>query len=268
MNQSEIPILQQPPTNNPYMKAASLIRHRIAWDFHPESWRSRKRLKAMLNQFKGKKLVILCNGPSLLKVDFDLLISSGVHTFGLNKINLLFEKTDFRPSFIAAVNHLVLEQNQEFYNQTNIPLFLESYATKFVKSRSNVTFIKETYHPAFARDCSVSVYSGFTVTFVAMQLAYHLGFEQVALVGCDHNFVTKGHANQAVVSGETDPNHFDPRYFAGGVKWHLPDLFQSEVSYQMAKEVYEASGRKIYNCTEGGKLEIYERMSLQDFLRR
>ncbi|MCU0390530.1 MAG: DUF115 domain-containing protein [Thermoflexibacter sp.] len=266
MNQEEIPILKQPATNNPYMKAASLIKNRILWDFNPESWRSRARLKSMINQYKGKKAVILCNGPSLLKVDFDLLMKSGVYTFGLNKINLLFEKTEFRPSFIAAVNHLVLEQNQDFYNQTDIPLFLESYGQKFVKSRPNVTFIKETYQQSFARDCSISVYSGYTVTFVAMQLAYHIGFDQIALVGCDHNFVTKGHANQAVVSEATDPNHFDPRYFSGGVKWHLPDLFQSEVSYQMAKEVYEASQRKIYNCTEGGKLEIYERLPLQDFL--
>lgn len=248
------------------MKAASLIKRRIVWDLTAESWRSRARLKAMKNQYKGKKAVILCNGPSLLKVDFEQLQSSGVYTFGLNKINLLFEKSPFRPSCVVAINHLVIEQNQEFYNQTDIPLFLESYGTKFVKSRPNVTFIKETYLPSFARDCSVSIYGGFTVTYAAMQLAYHLGFEQVALVGCDHSFATKGHANQEVVSGETDPNHFDPRYFAGGVKWHLPDLFQSEVSYQMAKDVYDASGRKIYNCTEGGKLEVYERMKLGDFL--
>jgi hypothetical protein len=266
MNQEQIPILQQPPTVNPYMKAASLIKHRLLWDLTLESWRSRAKLKSMKDKHKGKKAVILCNGPSLLKVDFDLLMRAGVYTFGLNKINLLFEKSPFRPSCIAAINHLVIEQNQNFYNQTDIPLFLEGYGTKLVKSRPNVTFIKETYLPSFARDCSVSIYGGFTVTYAAMQLAYHFGFEQVALVGCDHNFATKGHANQEVVSGATDPNHFDPNYFAGGVKWHLPDLFQSEVSYQMAKDMYDASGRKIYNCTEGGKLEVYERIALAAFL--
>ena len=267
MNHEQIPILQQPPTINPYMKALSLIRHRIFWDLKPESWRSRRKIKALKDKHKGQKAIIICNGPSLLKVNFDLLMRSGVYTFGLNKINLLFEKTDFRPSCIVAMNHLVLEQQAEFYNQTDIPLFLESHGSKFIHARPNVTFVKETYNQAFARDCSISVYGGYTVTYVAMELAYHFGFEQVALVGCDHNFATKGHANQAVTAGETDPNHFDPRYFSGGVKWHLPDLFQSEVSYQMAKDVYEASGRKIYNCTEGGKLEIYERIGLEDFLK-
>jgi hypothetical protein len=43
-------------------------------------------------------------------------------------------------------------------------------------------------------------------------------------------------------------------------------LFQSEVAYQMAREVFEAFGREIYNCTEGGKLEIYERKPLTEFL--
>jgi hypothetical protein len=112
----------------------------------------------------------------------------------------------------------------------------------------------------------MSVYQGHTVTFVAMQLAIHMGFREVALVGCDHNFATKGATNQLVTSGDTDPNHFDPHYFADGVKWELPDLVQSEVSYLLAGQVVEALGGRIVNCTEGGKLEIFPRMSLSEFL--
>jgi hypothetical protein len=268
MNEKDIPILNERAVVNPYFKAANLVLKRLPWDLNPESWRSRARLQRLRDQHRGQKAVILCNGPSLLKTDFNLLKTSGVHTFGLNKINLLFDKTDFRPSCVVAVNHLVIEQNQAFFNQTDLPLYLDSRAQKLIKRRANVTFVKQTHHKVFARDVSWSIYYGHTVTFVAIQLAYHLGFAQVALVGCDHNFPSAqgGHANQTVVSGASDPNHFDPNYFAGGMKWQLPDLFQSEVAYQMAREVYEASGRGIYNCTEGGKLEIYERRSLVNFL--
>ncbi len=90
----------------------------------------------------------------------------------------------------------------------------------------------------------------------------------MTFVGADHNFATKGPANQTVVSGEKDESHFDPRYFSGGMQWQLPDLFQSEVAYTMARDAYAAFGGQVVNATDGGKLEVFERQDLSDFLRR
>lgn len=264
MSQEVSPLLEQRPTINPYRTAAAEVWRRLKWDLTSASWSSRAHLRALRDVHKGEKAVILCNGPSLLKSDLSLL--KGVKTFGLNKINLLFDKSDYRPTYIAAVNPFVIEQNAAFYNQTEIPLFLNNSGVQHVRSRGNVSFLYPATQQKFARDCSVSIYEGYTVTYVALQLAYHMGFEQVALIGCDHNFAQSGPANKTVVSGEKDPSHFDPNYFAGGVKWQLPDLLQSEVSYTMAREVYEGSGRKVFNCTAGGKLEIFPRDDLMSFL--
>lgn len=245
------------------MFSAMSIYNRLKWDLTLESFRSRQRLKKYHNKYVDKKAVILCNGPSLLDVDFDLL--DNVYTFGLNKINLLFDKKRFRPSSIVSVNPYVIAQNKEFFNSTDIPLFINSSSKKHI-SNKNTVFIHTSTEKFFSETPYISLYQGYTVTFVAMQLAYYFGFSEVALVGCDHNFVTKGQANKTVVSGDSDPNHFDKSYFAGGVKWQLPDLFQSEVSYQMAKDVFEENGRKIFNCTKNGKLEIFERKKLEDFI--
>ena len=258
------PILTQRPTINPYRYGAFEIWNRLKWDLNPESWRSRKIFKSWKDRYDGQKAVIVCNGPSLLKTDLSLL--EGVFTFGLNKINLLFDKSNFRPSCIVAVNSFVIEQNAKFFNETNIPLFINSYGLKFVRKRDNVTFIKSSGQFKFARDCSLSVYQGPTVTFMAMQLAFHMGFSKIALIGCDHNFATKGKANATVVSGKKDENHFDPNYFAGGVKWQLPDITQSEICYSLAKDVYITAERSIVNATEGGCLEIYPRISLDEFI--
>lgn len=260
------PLLQQHAALNPYRLAAGFALRRLLWDLNPQSWRSRAMLGQWKEKFPGGKAVILCNGPSLLKVDFELLQRSNVFCFGLNKINLLFNKTSFRPSCVVSVNGLVLDQNKEFYNETDLPLFLDSYAAGFVKGRSNVAFLHSNVFPIFSRDCSVSVFQGYTVTFVAMQLAFHMGFRQVALVGADHTFATKGAANKTVVSGARDDSHFDPNYFAGGVKWQLPDLFQSEVAYTMARDMYSAFGGEIVNSTVGGELEVFRREDISDFL--
>ena len=93
-----------------------------------------------------------------------------------------------------------------------------------------------------------------------------MGFRNVALVGADHTFATKGAANKTVVSGARDESHFDPNYFAGGVQWHLPDLFQSEVSYTMARDMYAAFGGRVVNATEGGRLEVFDRLGIDEFL--
>ena len=256
-------------TINPYLRAVGLILFRILWDIHPYSWVSRKRIKTWKGRFWGQKAVILCNGPSLNRVNFDDLAASGIFTFGLNKINLLFKRSDFRPSVIVAVNPHVIEQNAEFYNKTNIPLFLDSKGKNWVRFRNNVHFLHSAGGSGnFAKDCSISINQGNTVTYVAMQLAFHMGFKEVALVGCDHTFATKGPANKTVIAGKEDPNHFDPNYFAGGVKWQLPDITASELHYEVARDTFERNGRKIVNCTEGGKLEVFTRQPLSEFLQK
>jgi hypothetical protein len=258
------PLVGQRSTVNPYRYAMYEIWNRLRWDLNPNSWSSRAKLTAYKDKYRNQKAVILCNGPSLMKSDFKLL--DNVFTFGLNKINLLFESNDFRPSCIVAINYLVLEQNSLFYNQTDIPLFLDSYATRYVRTRKNTIFLHTSLQQKFAKDCSVSIYHGFTVTFTALQLAFHMGFREVALVGCDHNFAAKGMPNVAVVAVEKDANHFDSRYFSNGAKWQLPDLLQSEVSYRIARDIYELEGRRVVNATKGGKLEILQRQDLEEFV--
>ena len=207
-------------TINPYLTGVKLLLSRFVWDLHPYSWISRKRIKNYKNRFSGQKAIILCNGPSLNKVNFDKIRNSSVYTFGLNKINLIFSKTDFRPSLIVAVNSYVIQQNSDFYNQTDLPLFINYTGCRNIRFRNNVNFLFSATSPGkFARDCSMSINQGYTVTFVAMQLAYHMGFKKLRSVGCDHSFSAKGAANKAVVSGKTDNDHFDPNYFSGGNVW-------------------------------------------------
>lgn len=262
------PLVKTRAEINPYRWAAIAIFYRLLWDLSPKSWISRKRIRVYRDKYVGRKAVILCNGPSLLKVDFEQLSSSNVFVFGLNKINLIFDKTNLRPDFIVAVNPLVIEQNRDFYNQTDLPLFLSSIGTKKgIHFRKNSVYLHSSSIPAFSRDCSFSINEGHTVTFVALQLAFHMGFSEVALVGADHNFKTKGPANKLVISEQIDLDHFDPNYFADGTKWHLPDLFESEIWFGRARNVFEAFGRKVFNATDGGKLEVFDRVTLEQFLK-
>src|SRR3546814_14368577 len=91
-------------------------------------------------------------------------------------------------------------------------------------------------------------------------------FKHVAIIGCDHKFEHTGPANLVAMAGARDDNHFDPSYFAGGAKWQYPDLVQREISYLLARETYEATGRQIANCTAGGDSRIFQRTPLTNIL--
>lgn len=256
------------PTINPYrryLRAAFFVASQLKWDLTPKAWSSRRRLRECRDRYLGQKAVIVCNGPSLNQTNLSQL--KNVFTFGLNKINLLFERDAFRPSCIVSVNKLVIEQNQDFFNTTSLPLFIDSAGTRWIKNRKNITFLKSGQE-GFARDCTMTLFQGHTVTYVAMQLAFHLGFREVGLIGCDHNFAVTGPANKKVVSGPVDASHFDPNYFANGAQWQLPDLIESERAYLLAKKIFNAFGGRIVNCTLGGKLELFSRMTLDEFLSK
>ncbi|MFC1583468.1 6-hydroxymethylpterin diphosphokinase MptE-like protein [Candidatus Neomarinimicrobiota bacterium] len=258
---------EQRATVNPYHYAANVIASRLFWDLHWKAWISRARLRKYKNRYLGQKAIILCNGPSLNKVDFSLLEHAGIFTFGLNKINLLFEETSFRPDCIVSMNPQVLDQNRAFLEQTRIPLFLNSSARRLVRFRKNVILLHFANVPRrFARDCTLSMTQGHTVTYAALQLAFHMGFAQVALTGADHSFAAKGVPNAFAIAGETDLDHFHPDYFPAGVTWQLPDMRGIEAYYELARDTYTRYSRQVYNCTEGGKLEIFERKLLKDYL--
>ena len=104
------------------------------------------------------------------------------------------------------------------------------------------------------------------MTFVAMQLAYHMGFSEIALVGCDHYFKEHGQPHETLHANKADPNHFDPDYFSDQY-WHSPDLKMSEKSYLQARKAFEASGRRIFNASTKTNLEIFPRIQLEKFWR-
>ena len=51
------------------------------------------------------------------------------------------------------------------------------------------TFLYTSYTgPHFSSDVRGRVWEGATVTNVTLQLAFHMGFQQVILIGVDHNY--------------------------------------------------------------------------------
>ncbi len=226
------------------------------------------RLKAFNNRHQGEDCFIIGNGPSLRKMDLSLL--NDYYTIGLNKIHLIFPRSEFRPSYHVAVNPIVVEQSRSVFERMEYPSFLpvDSHAVN-EPICDTVFYINAPESQAFSKDATQAVCQGSTVTYAAMQLAWYMGFENVYLVGVDHSFSAIGKPNETQRMGAVDPNHFDPNYFANQ-DWQLPDLMGSEFSYQMGKRNFEGSDpqRYIWDATVGGKLQVFPKLDYVEALEK
>ncbi|MGB9499906.1 MAG: glycosyltransferase [Dissulfuribacterales bacterium] len=218
------------------------------------------------DKHRGQRCVIIGNGPSLNKMDLSFLKDE--ITFGMNRIYLMFDKWNFTPTYYVSVNPLVIEQSVD--EILNIPAtkFLSLNGLPYVPDPSDIIFLRSIGGPSFTNDPRNGLWEGYTVTYVAMQLAYFMGFNEVILIGVDHHFTTPGRPNQEVVSNGDDPNHFHPGYFGKGVRWNLPDLKNSEIAYSLAKQAFEADGRRIIDATFDGELNIFQKENYQELFEK
>lgn len=225
------------------------------------------------DKHKGKRAFILGNGPSLNLCDLGLLKNE--LTFGVNSIFLNYEHMDYDPTYYVVEDVLVAEDRAEEINVYNGPIKLfgnylrhhgitESENTLWINVRMRYDDYPE--FPYFSRNALKMLWTGGTVTYLCMQLAYYMGFSEVYLVGFDHSYKIPPdfHVNgNQILSTSDDPNHFHPDYFGKGYRWHDPMLGRMEKSYRSAKRVYDGAGRRIFNATVGGKLEIFDRIDYQ-----
>ncbi|MBN1267869.1 MAG: hypothetical protein JXA25_20425 [Anaerolineales bacterium] len=247
----------------------SALARNMVWTFDPRGRRSRVKLRAMKDIHSGERCVLIGNGPSLQNTDLSLLYDEV--TFSLNRGYLFYDRIGKPCTYHVTVNGLVVEQFHTELDKLDNTRFI-TWGQRHPLSRDTDTIFiggpMLDLSPRFCVDPTRDLWTGATVTYVALQIAYFLGFSQVILIGVDHNFTTPGEANREVVSGGADPNHFHPDYFGKGVRWQLPDLETSEIAYQLARQAYEADGREILDATVGGKLTVFPKVDYVQVLEQ
>ncbi len=217
----------------------------------------------IINKFKGKDILIVGNGPSLNKTKLDNI---SMVSIGMNKINLLFDKTNWRPDIITCSNGLVLKQNKKFFNKTDIVLILPIRALYLgIKKRKNIIFIANSKKIRFGNNSIKTKfpYGGATITYQALHLASTLSPKTINIVGVDHYFKSYKGTKGIVKYEGNDIDHFDPNYFKNQA-WGLPDLEGSEIAYNIAKNYFENNNIRCTDYTVNGKLRVFEKGNIED----
>lgn len=250
-------------------RAIRTFRYRCAGRGVPLCFNER-RLVRLKDKYKNERCFIMGNGPSLIKCDLYKLKKE--YTFGVNNIFLAYDKMGFHPTFYVVEDVYVAEDRATEINAYSGPKykFFGNYLEHCLRDTEdavwlNIRFRYDEYpgFPHFSENSARELWTGGTVSYICMQLAFYMGFKEIYLIGFDHSYrVPQGAMveGKKITSTDSDPNHFHPGYFGKGYRWHDPMVDRMEVAYEKAKYIFQKRGRKISNATVGGNLEVFPRV--------
>jgi len=202
------------------------------------------------NTHVGETAIIVGNGDSLKNVPKELL--NKYISFGCNRIHML----PFRPTYFSCIDTKYLtEYAHEMYDTAaNAKIaFISSFHLK-----NNIPDLQKLYSldnvELFYRDTATFpgeyYMTGKTVTYIALKVAYFMGFETILIVGCDH---------------EETYDHFYGEHYDVLPTSEILDIMRYH--YIVADEVYKKAGRRIINFSLPSKLdEFFERGEIGDWL--
>lgn len=164
---------------------------------------------------QDKIALILGNGPSLQKINFDeILKNNQVVTFATNRINLVFGKTDWRPDYYVCFTSLSKTDSnwknsiREVVNSKKTKCYLLPECKAWLGDKENVEYVKVFEHPRngpipsdlFSIRTDDIFLKSFSATVPLFQLALSLEFKHLCIAGQDG------------YDSRRENNHFSKKY--------------------------------------------------------
>lgn len=226
-------------------------------------------LKKYHNIHKGKRCFIVATGPSLTVDDLNMLKDE--YTISMNSIYVSYNNTTWRPNYYVIQDPFVYEKiHTELRSEDYDGMFVGSIiADRFqLPKGNNVNMFpldllwqqipNKAYHTKFSDNIYSRIYSGYNVSYSALQVAVYMGFSEIYLLGADCNYLQdKKYFAEDKKRGKE--NYFTPKFYASNTDKFI-------LAYKVAKQYCDLHGINIYNATRGGLLEVYERVNLNDVI--
>ncbi len=251
-----------------------VMRHRKLIKNNNAYLRSNSQIKAMKGKHAGRRCFIIGNGPSLSIKDLARLENED--TFAMNKIYKVFKETNWRPTYYFCQDIRVIEEiyKDQSIDMDNIsaqmrffPIDVKWQGIKY-SDKNSYFYLKRKYitnkNIEFSDDVSLYCGEGSTVTYSAIQFAVYFGYNEIYLIGVDHNYSKLINEDGTVTVNQKVRDYFSKEYT---YKHSEPvDLRTSTRAYEKANEYCKKREIIIKNATRGGKLEAFDRIDLDELL--
>lgn len=217
------------------------------------------------NSHRGERCFIVATGPSLTIEDLNLIKNE--YSMSMNSGALMMDKTEWKPDVLGIGDEYVYQKLESrllniFSGPMRERLIISDYVQSFFRTARQFKsfpvnmldhkFVHEkTGIIRFSDDCYKVVYDNYSIIFNLMQLAIYMGFSKIYLLGtdCDYN-QPKAHF---IDHGVVDPF----AAYAGERLIYVHSKFN---------EFAQKHGVKVFNCTRGGMLEVYPRITLDEVI--
>lgn len=231
------------------------------------------KIKKYKNMYAGKRCFVIGNGPSLTPEDLDKIKNE--YSFAANRIYNIFDKTKWRPTFFMSTDMDIMKMERNNIIEKNFPvMFLNYDAKSYFGDRDNTIYLflkgpfelirNKFVQNGVSNDVSMFSTKTQTVTCVSLELAMYMGFTEIYLLGVDHNFAKVVGSDGKLVEDKNVQSYFSG--MKGGDSQAVLYLDDTTSCYKVVKDYADKHNIKIFNATRGGKLEVYNRVKLEDTL--
>ena len=221
------------------------------------------------NIYKGRKLIIVATGPSVLIDDLELINHSDVITFGVNSIFKIFPYTNFRPNFYCITDPTVFEKLQDdlsnivFENSILNVFFkmrIDSLNSYFVLINNSRKTIRNTMlsklgifkHNSFSSKMYKFIRAGDTVVINMIQCAIWMGFDKIGIYGVDLDY----NSNNSVLDYDRNLTTIE----------HDNNIIRQKKSFILIGRFANKSNVKIYDVGRKKALPMFIPLTLQEFV--
>eukprot|EP00127_Corallochytrium_limacisporum_P000805 Clim_evm91s25 gene=Clim_evmTU91s25 len=236
---------------------------------------------ANLYRQKNKRVFLIGNGPSIAQMPLHLLKHE--YTMVFNRFDLFLDRLSWNPTFYLCIDSLVCPDiapeviaAKDSYRHIFIPAVYEDPTVK-VDYRGAFKEIEDEIHwVSFAAEKGTrkkvtddpehqfALKTVGTVAAAGLELLHYLGFTEIYIIGVDMTYVDQQKAEfvagearkeDLVAIDDNDPNHFDPRYFGKGKKFHDPLGAKWMLqNFLQGVNLVRRRGAKIMNAGYGGRV--------------
>lgn len=232
-------------------------------------------LRKIHNSHLGESCFIIGHGPSLTADDLNVLWENKIDCFGVNRVFKIFPQTHWRPTYYVNTDAVLIRDCLDDVDKIPakekfIPLQNHYYLDANVKGvhyffRND---IRENDQPeGFSLDCTNQINVVGTVTIASMQLAMHMGYRHIYLLGVDHSFdkiITE--------DGEVVVDPSVKNYFIEGYDDDISNEVQHDIGYTTKQYLRIAKFAKdhdveIINATRTTKLTAFRCCSFEEALK-
>lgn len=240
------------------------------WDTTKDNLQIARNVKRYKDIHKGQRCVIIGNGPSLKATDLEKLHNLHISTLACNRINLIFTQTKWRPTYYFMSDAKLVEQYNDEID--DVPAERRFFPKRYRNQIKKGVFYNELEFDyesegKFSFDAAKGIYPAGSVTTEMIQLAYYMGFSEIYLIGVDFSYAVTQKVDERTYSYQGEENYFIKGYLKKGEIADMPNVAANLLAFRAAKNAIEGQGRMIKNATRGGKLEVFERVNLDDLLQ-